>query len=276
MLRAGPSARQVCRLEAPTRAAGGRRGARLVWSRSRLCSSQTRSSGLATSMASAIADGKLGMGMTPETREMVDQAIAAAKEKLRRNGAGGGGSAPGSELDYAQALSFLYERELDFSRRAVASINAMSPPPRFVVVCGDLVNQYPKTQDGPVGQRRQVADFKEIFSHVREDIRLLCLCGNHGGSDRLNSASIAQFRSASATTTLRSCLAAYSSSRSTPGCTKTRRTRLQRPRRRTNGCVGSHPRSRAGAGKKRQRRSNAAVVMCWSRLWTTPRLHHST
>ena len=150
--------------------------------------------GLATSMASAIADGKLGMGMTPETREMVDQAIAAAKEKLRRNGAGGGGSAPGSELDYAQALSFLYERELDFSRRAVASINAMSPPPRFVVVCGDLVNQYPKTQDGPVGQRRQVADFKEIFSHVREDIRLLCLCGNHDIGDRPNSASIAQFR----------------------------------------------------------------------------------
>ena len=103
--------------------------------------------GLATSMASAIADGKLGMGMTPETREMVDQAIAAAKEKLRRNGAGGGGSAPvGARL----CARFLYERELDFRRRRLDQ--HVSPPPRFVVVCGDLVNQYPRPRMVPLGK----------------------------------------------------------------------------------------------------------------------------
>jgi 3',5'-cyclic AMP phosphodiesterase CpdA len=158
--------------------------------------------GLATSMAGAIAAGKLDMSMTAGLRADVQRAIGAAKAKQpagdsgagdRSGGSGGGDRQQSSSVDYDQVLSFLYDRELDFSRRTVAAINAMVPPPRFVVVCGDLVNQYPKTQDGPLGQRQQVADFRRIFSHVRDDIRLLCLCGNHDVGDRPNSASIARF-----------------------------------------------------------------------------------
>jgi Icc-related predicted phosphoesterase len=76
------------------------------------------------------------------------------------------------------------------SRRAVRAINAMRPVPKFAVVCGDLTNTFPARSVGdsgaaPSGRRAvEVAAFKAIFSKVRADVPLVCVCGNHDVGDR--------------------------------------------------------------------------------------------
>lgn len=55
---------------------------------------------------------------------------------------------------------FLYQRELDHARRTVTIINTLQPRPAFTCVCGDLINAYPTEQEGRLGQKRQVNDFK--------------------------------------------------------------------------------------------------------------------
>ena len=137
--------------------------------------------GLATSIVGAIVSGKLDMDLQPFLKAEVNSVVQASREAKNSSNTKGqtsGDVASDKNVNYDEVLSFLYDRELEFSRRAVAVINAMSPAPKFVVVCGDLVNQYPTVQKGPLGQQRQVKDFKSIFSQVRDDIELLCLCGN--------------------------------------------------------------------------------------------------
>ena len=94
------------------------------------------------------------------------------------------------EKEQDDAYEFLYQRELDFSKRTVQIINHMNPLPKFVVVCGDLVNAYPTQQEGRVGQKRQVEDFKQIFNQINREIPLVCVCGNHDVGDRPNGTSI--------------------------------------------------------------------------------------
>jgi hypothetical protein len=91
------------------------------------------------------------------------------------------------ELDVGAA----YAKELAFAERSVAHINGMTPAPAFAVVCGDLVNAFP-TQFAL--QEDQVADFKRIFSALREDIPCVCVCGNHDLGDRPNAATVDLFR----------------------------------------------------------------------------------
>jgi serine/threonine-protein phosphatase CPPED1 len=65
--------------------------------------------------------------------------------------------------------------EVEFMRKAVRHINTIRP--RFVVVCGDLINAYPTKVELQVSQ---TADFKMVASEIRDDIPLVCVCGNHG------------------------------------------------------------------------------------------------
>ncbi|CAK9099286.1 Serine/threonine-protein phosphatase CPPED1 (Calcineurin-like phosphoesterase domain-containing protein 1) [Durusdinium trenchii] len=84
------------------------------------------------------------------------------------------------------------EVEIDLSRRAVKLINQMSPRPKFVVVCGDLVHAFPS--EG-AKQAAQVETFKKIYSEIHRDIPLVCLCGNHDVGDRPTPTSIKVFSS---------------------------------------------------------------------------------
>lgn len=74
---------------------------------------------------------------------------------------------------------------------AVTKINKLEPKPSFVIVCGDLINEFP---DGNAARAaRQVADFKRILSAVKAP--LLCVCGNHDVGNAPTPESLALFRS---------------------------------------------------------------------------------
>lgn len=45
-------------------------------------------------------------------------------------------------------------------------------------------------------QEQQNRDFKEVWSHLREDIALVCLCGNHDVSNRPTPATMKVFEDA--------------------------------------------------------------------------------
>jgi len=88
-----------------------------------------------------------------------------------------------------------WDKELELMRLAAAEVNRLRPA--FAIVCGDLVNEYPTEEVGRIAdedlRRRQVADFKEVFSLIDEDIPLVCICGNHDIGDRPNAASIRSY-----------------------------------------------------------------------------------
>ena len=82
-----------------------------------------------------------------------------------------------------------WEEEGAMLKKAVDQINALKP--KFVVVCGDLVNAYPDTQLAE--QELQFADFKRITSQLDPAIPLVCVCGNHDVGDRPTNATVAQY-----------------------------------------------------------------------------------
>jgi hypothetical protein len=82
----------------------------------------------------------------------------------------------------------LLELEIELSRKTVQAINALTPRPRFAVVCGDLVHAYPDKQ--PELNAEQVKIFKEVFSQVHPEIALVCVCGNHDVGDRVSNSNL--------------------------------------------------------------------------------------
>jgi len=81
-----------------------------------------------------------------------------------------------------------WERETELFTRAVEHVNRLRP--RFVIVCGDLVNQAPP---GPV-YPQQVAEYKRIAARIDESIPLVCVCGNHDVGNRPTPATLARYR----------------------------------------------------------------------------------
>jgi serine/threonine-protein phosphatase CPPED1 len=111
-----------------------------------------------------------------------------------------------------------WEVEVQYSRAAVRALNAMEPPPLFCCVCGDLVdmtasiyagklkpqsldtNNDPTTATWTVEecdrlQDRQNADFQTIWSDLRPEIALVCVCGNHDVGNVPTAATIHKFAS---------------------------------------------------------------------------------
>jgi len=81
-----------------------------------------------------------------------------------------------------------FEKEVELVAKAVEHINRLKP--RFVIVCGDLVNANP----GTPRYEPQVAAFKEGLAGVSPTIPLICLCGNHDVLDRPTGSSIEAYR----------------------------------------------------------------------------------
>lgn len=80
------------------------------------------------------------------------------------------------------------EREAALVQKAIEHINRLRP--RFVVVCGDLTNATPQH----ARYDAQVAQYKQDFSAIDDDIPLVCVCGNHDIGNRPTAISIASYK----------------------------------------------------------------------------------
>ena len=87
-----------------------------------------------------------------------------------------------------------WAEEEALAQAAVRHINRLKP--KFVVVCGDLVNALPSgPAPRPEEQAAQVRDFKRVMSGIDKSIQLVCVCGNHDVGDRPNAATIDLYES---------------------------------------------------------------------------------
>lgn len=98
-----------------------------------------------------------------------------------------------------------WDEEVALTRRLVRCVNALSPRPRFLVMCGDLVHALPSgltmPADGGTSSverytndehwRRQNDDFKRIMNDL--EVPLVCVCGNHDVGDRPTPTSLARY-----------------------------------------------------------------------------------
>jgi len=97
-----------------------------------------------------------------------------------------------------------WEKELEYSRQAIEMINALDPQPLFCCVCGDLVDMDESTslkygftlEECGIIKDQQNKDFAQMWGNVKEDIPLVCLCGNHDVGNRPNRATIQRFKNA--------------------------------------------------------------------------------
>nr|ACO15321.1 metallophosphoesterase CSTP1 [Caligus clemensi] len=79
---------------------------------------------------------------------------------------------------YAKGL-ITWEEEIRLCRQLVSAVNGMNPLPEFLVICGDLLDAFPK--DWPEIRREQEQDFKAIFQESK--VPIICVCGNHDVGD---------------------------------------------------------------------------------------------
>ncbi|VDK77437.1 unnamed protein product [Dibothriocephalus latus] len=86
---------------------------------------------------------------------------------------------------------FHWDRELVLAKRAVLAINNLVPKPKFVMVCGDLIDAQPGNPDRPT----QAADLMKIFEGLHPDIRIMVLPGNHDVGDRPSASDLEDYRS---------------------------------------------------------------------------------
>ena len=57
-------------------------------------------------------------------------------------------------------------------------VNKMKPKPKFVTMCGDLINAFPTKKNVSV-RAGQTKDLKYSISKLNKDIPFICMCGNH-------------------------------------------------------------------------------------------------
>lgn len=84
-----------------------------------------------------------------------------------------------------------WSEETKLSEQFVEACNKITGlKPKFVVVCGDLVDAWPGTRT----KQEQVAEFKRIFSNLNRDIPLVCVCGNHDIGNEPTMSSIDEYK----------------------------------------------------------------------------------
>ncbi|KAI7688801.1 hypothetical protein SSS_04881 [Sarcoptes scabiei] len=93
--------------------------------------------------------------------------------------------------EYKRNALSKWTEEIRLTKTAIEQWNRMRPRPRFVVLCGDLVNDFP----GEPLRRKQLDDFKRTFvENLDDSIPLVLLPGNHDILDVPTSESIENYR----------------------------------------------------------------------------------
>lgn len=76
-----------------------------------------------------------------------------------------------------------WDEEITLTRKAIQMANEMKPKPRFFVVCGDMLDTRPGTEEEQSLRKEQYADFVNVFKDLDPEIKLVCTCGNHDVGD---------------------------------------------------------------------------------------------
>lgn len=84
-----------------------------------------------------------------------------------------------------------WQQEMAWSRQLVHQVNNMTPRPRFMVICGDLLDAWPETQGDM--RTQQEKDFKNVFNDL--EVPLVCVCGNHDIGNQPSYESVGRYRS---------------------------------------------------------------------------------
>lgn len=84
-----------------------------------------------------------------------------------------------------------WQQEIAWSEELVHQVNMMSPKPRFLVICGDLLNAWPETEAQV--RNKQEKDFKIVFQKLQ--IPCVCVCGNHDVGNQPSMESVSRYRS---------------------------------------------------------------------------------
>lgn len=100
------------------------------------------------------------------------------------------------------SVSSEWQTELDYCHKAIQYINAMTPRPSFVCMCGDLVDMHPDLfpsvgtmESRAETQMQQFYDFQSTWRGLDASIPLVCLCGNHDVGNRPSAESIDRYKS---------------------------------------------------------------------------------
>ena len=83
-----------------------------------------------------------------------------------------------------------WEEEIVLIEKMIQTVNQMTPKPKFLIVCGDMVNAFP----GDEHREAQYNDHKRLFDKLDKDIPLVCVCGNHDVGDTPTPDTIAKYR----------------------------------------------------------------------------------
>ncbi|KAL5109875.1 Serine/threonine-protein phosphatase CPPED1 [Taenia crassiceps] len=86
---------------------------------------------------------------------------------------------------------YKWDRELALVDRAISAINRLSVTPKFVIVCGDLVDAEP----GRPERQEQISDLKSSLEKVSPGIPIFVLPGNHDVGNNPSPADIDDYRS---------------------------------------------------------------------------------
>lgn len=86
---------------------------------------------------------------------------------------------------------YKWDRELDLVDRAIAAVNNLLNKPKFVIICGDLVDAEP----GKPGRKEQISDLKSALMKISEDIPIFTVPGNHDLGNSPSSADINDYKS---------------------------------------------------------------------------------
>ncbi|CAG2181784.1 unnamed protein product, partial [Oppiella nova] len=85
----------------------------------------------------------------------------------------------GADTQFGMIETFLqnktdggWDEEIQLTAQAINEWNAMTPKPKFVVICGDLVDDFPGKEPR---RSRQITDFKKVFEKLDNDIPLVLL-----------------------------------------------------------------------------------------------------
>lgn len=83
-----------------------------------------------------------------------------------------------------------WDKEIDLIQKMIQAVNQMTPKPKFLIVCGDMVNAYP----GEECREDQYRDHKRLFDQLDKEIPLVCVCGNHDVGDTPTVETITKYR----------------------------------------------------------------------------------